>query len=213
MVWPLTWVVIAGTLPGVIAGGFIRLEVAARPRALQGLRGLRAALHRGAPVLGPCSSSAGRPASAEQRARAPCWRVSPAAFTVEACTLSWRRLCFTFAGQDYACSTPGIFGLSLAVGMVGGVYGIGGGAIVAPFFVAVFGLPVHAVAGAALMGTFVTSVVGVAFYQAIAPWYAGQLAVAPDWLLGAALRPGRGGGHVLRGAPAKALRQAGVASS
>ena len=38
----------------------------------------------------------------------------------------------------------------------------GGGAIMAPIFVAVFGLPVHAVAGAALMGTFVTSVVGVA---------------------------------------------------
>ena len=33
------------------------------------------------------------------------------------------------------------------------------------------------------MGTFVTSVVGVVFYQLIAPWYAGQ-AVAPDWLLG-----------------------------
>jgi len=39
------------------------------------------------------------------------------------------------------------------------------------------------VAGAALMGTFVTSVAGVAFYQAIAPFYP-DMAVAPDWLLG-----------------------------
>ena len=54
----------------------------------------------------------------------------------------------------------------------------------APFFVAVYRLPVHTVAGAALMGTFVTSVVGVLFYQLAAPWYPDQ-AVSPDWLLGA----------------------------
>ena len=40
--------------------------------------------------------------------------------------------------------------------------GIGGGAIMAPFFVSVFGLPVYTVAGAALMGTLITSVAGVA---------------------------------------------------
>ena len=38
-------------------------------------------------------------------------------------------------------------------------------------------------AGAALMGTFVTSVAGVAFYQLIAPFYP-DMSVAPDWLLG-----------------------------
>ncbi len=53
----------------------------------------------------------------------------------------------------------------------------------APFFVAFYGLPVYTVAGAALLGTFVTSVVGVGFYQAIAPFYP-HLAVAPDWPLG-----------------------------
>jgi uncharacterized membrane protein YfcA len=52
-----------------------------------------------------------------------------------------------------------------------------------PFFVTFFGLPVYTVAGAALMGTFVTSVAGVAFYQAIAPFYS-NMSVAPDWLLG-----------------------------
>jgi len=44
------------------------------------------------------------------------------------------------------------------VGIVGGVYGIGGGSIIAPFFVSFCGLPVYTVAGAALMGTFVTSI-------------------------------------------------------
>jgi len=73
--------------------------------------------------------------------------------------------------------------LSFIVGIIGGVYGIGGGAIIAPFFVSFFRLPVYTVAGAALMGTFVTSVAGVLFYQLIAPFYPG-MAVAPDWALG-----------------------------
>ena len=78
---------------------------------------------------------------------------------------------------------PLIFTLSLAVGMVGGTYGIGGGSIIAPFFVSFCGLPVSTVAGPALMGTFVTSVAGVGFYQALAPFYPG-MSVAPDWILG-----------------------------
>ena len=77
----------------------------------------------------------------------------------------------------------GIMLLSFIVGIIGGVYGIGGGAIIAPFFVSFFGLPVYTVAGAALMGTFVTSVAGVTFYHLIAPFYP-NMAVAPDWALG-----------------------------
>jgi uncharacterized membrane protein YfcA len=49
--------------------------------------------------------------------------------------------------------------------------------------VAFLGLPVYTVAGAALMGTFITSVAGVSFYQAISPFNP-DLTVAPDWPLG-----------------------------
>jgi uncharacterized membrane protein YfcA len=94
-----------------------------------------------------------------------------------------KRLGYTFYGEAFDVSFWGIFTLSLVVGVIGGIYGIGGGSIIAPFFVAIFGLPVYTVAGAALMGTFVTSVAGVAFYQAIAPLYP-EMSVAPDWLLG-----------------------------
>ena len=69
------------------------------------------------------------------------------------------------------------------VGTAGGIYGIGGGSIVAPFFVAIVGLPVYTVAGAALVGTFITSVVGVIFYQFLAQFYP-DISVAPDWGLG-----------------------------
>ena len=42
--------------------------------------------------------------------------------------------------------------------------------------------PVYAVAGAALMGTFVTSIAGDIIYQVLAPFYSG-MSVAPDWYL------------------------------
>jgi len=71
----------------------------------------------------------------------------------------------------YDASTVGLFVLSLIVGVIGGTYGIGGGAIIAPFLVAMFHLPVHSVAGAALLGTFITSVAGVAIYTLISPFY------------------------------------------
>lgn len=75
-----------------------------------------------------------------------------------------------------------IFMISLVIGVIGGAYGIGGGTLMAPVLVAVFGLALHRIAGAALFGTFVTSLVGVALYQWL-PSPDGTPA-KPDWPLG-----------------------------
>ncbi len=75
-----------------------------------------------------------------------------------------------------------ILAIALVVGVVGGAYGIGGGSLLAPLLVAVFALPVHGVAGAALFGTLVTSVAGVAIYQFL-PAPPG-IDARPDWALG-----------------------------
>lgn len=103
------------------------------------------------------------------------------------CTTKWSLSCteYEFFGECFRFHTTGLFALALVVGLIGGIYGIGGGAIIAPFIVSVFGLPVHTVAGAALMGTCVTSVGGVIFYEFFGPLVAlpGQT-VRPDWLLG-----------------------------
>jgi uncharacterized membrane protein YfcA len=74
--------------------------------------------------------------------------------------------------------------LAVAVGLVGGIYGIGGGAIVAPFLVAVLHMPVCAAAGAALLTTFVTSAAGVGAFELIAQ-LGHDIPVRPDWALGA----------------------------
>jgi hypothetical protein len=58
----------------------------------------------------------------------------------------------------------------------------GGGAIIAPFCVAVLHLPVYTAAGTALFGIFLTSVVGVIFYSILTS--AGGISTSPDRALG-----------------------------
>ena len=92
------------------------------------------------------------------------------------------RTVYEFYGERFSFNTSALFVLSLVVGLVGGTYGIGGGAIMAPFILTFFRLPIHTIAGATLMATCVTSVIGVVFYSLMAPY--SELAVAPDWPLG-----------------------------
>ena len=106
----------------------------------------------------------------------------PAEAVIKTVSFSLARVEYDFWGERFSFSTPGMFCLAFIVGIIGGTYGIGGGAIIAPFCVAVFRLPVYTVAGAALMGTFLTSIAGVFFYSVV-PLKAG-LSTAPDWQLG-----------------------------
>ncbi|MFD5626908.1 sulfite exporter TauE/SafE family protein [Streptomyces sp. NPDC127072] len=74
-----------------------------------------------------------------------------------------------------------VTGLALAVGIVGGIYGIGGGSVLGPLLVG-RGIPVAEVAPAALASTFATSVVGASTYALLSLNQSGS--IAPDWLLG-----------------------------
>ncbi len=193
MVWPLVWSVVLGTLPGVLIGAFVRVTSLRDPRNFKlfaaavilyiGIKMIRDLLKKSvgnsAAPAGPLNATFGNPAA-----------------TVSITHRNLRRFGFTFQGESYDVSVVGIFILCFIVGIVGGIYGIGGGAIIAPFLVTFFGLPVYTVAGAALMGTFVTSVAGVAFYSALAPFYP-QVSVAPDWLLGILFGVGGMGGMYL----------------
>lgn len=196
MVWPLVWSVVLGTLPGVLIGAFVRVTTLRDPRNFKlfaaavilyiGIKMIRDLLKKSAAAPGQAAAPAG-PLSATFG--------NPAA-TVNITHRNLRRFGYTFQGESYDVSVVGIFILCFIVGIVGGIYGIGGGAIIAPFLVTFFGLPVYTVAGAALMGTFVTSVAGVAFYSALAPFYP-QVSVAPDWILGILFGVGGMGGMYL----------------
>jgi hypothetical protein len=212
MVWPLAWVVVAATLPGVLIGAVIRVRVLPDPRSFKlfaagvllyiGVR--MAADLLGRSRRGVAARSAEERfqqlASARRRLAEEGGELLPA---VRVTRVSPARIEYEFYGESFAFPTLGIFALAFAVGIAGGIYGIGGGAIMAPFFVSVFGLPVYTVAGAALLGTLVTSVAGVAFYS----W----LGVGPDWLLGLLFGLGGAAGmycgaRVQKHVPARAIK-------
>ncbi|MFJ6438394.1 TSUP family transporter [Streptomyces sp. NPDC091416] len=147
---PLTRLLIAGTLPGVVLGALIRVFAVPGPRVFRLLIAallLPLGLWLGLRAVRPASARATRPPSPR------------------------------------ATRT-----LALLVGLVGGVYGIGGGSLLGPILVG-RGTPVATVAPAALAATFVTSIVGATTYALLALTATGD--VAPDWLLG--LSCGAGG--------------------
>ena len=142
----LTWVLLAGTLPGVIAGSIIRVYLLPGPVVFDLV--VAAVL---IPLGGWLALTHAAPASTARRARLP--RV-----------------------------VVGI--IAAAAGCVGGIYGIGGGSILAPILIA-DGQPTSQVAPAALSSTFATSLAGVVTFSILSVHHHGS--IAPNWPTGIAL--------------------------
>lgn len=167
----LSRLLVAGTLPGVIAGAVIRVYLVPGVRPFRIIAGL-VLLPLGASVLARRSSE-GDSDRAERS-------MTPRRITV-------------IAG---------------AVGVVAGIYGIGGGSLMGPVLVS-SGFTVAVVAPAALASTFITSVVGAITYAVLGTLESG--AIAPDWPVGFAcglggLVGGYIGAHLQPRLPERALR-------
>jgi hypothetical protein len=144
----LALVLIAGTLPGVIAGSVIRVKLLPGSRVFDVLV---------AAVLIPLGIwlVLSRPARPDVPHR-PAWMIP----------------------------VPVLVILAVAVGCVGGIYGLGGGALLAPVLIG-SGRKPSEVAPAALASTFVTSVGGVITFTILSLHQ--HIPVAPDWPTGIAL--------------------------
>jgi len=196
MAWPLAWVIIIGTLPGIFIGAVLRIRYLPDPKNFKffagcvllyiGLRLVYAMIRKS--DLNTQKTDAVEKkfyAAKNKKTTAPENDATPVS-SVRTIKFSLTRYSYSFYGEVFAFNTITLFLLAFAVGIVGGTYGIGGGAIIAPFLVTFFNLPVYTIAGAALLATFVTSVAGVVFYTGVAPFFAYTgLAIAPDWTLGA----------------------------
>ena len=170
MVWPLALLITIGTLPGVLIGYYLRVRFFPDPRVFKLFVGI-VLLYVGFRLLKSIGKK--KQVSAVQAGKA---------FVVSKISWNLRMMEFTFSGDKISFSVPLLLGLTFIVGIIGGIYGIGGGAIIAPFCVSILHIPVFTIAGPAMFGTFMTSIAGVFFYSTIAI-NNGQTA-PPDWLLG-----------------------------
>jgi uncharacterized membrane protein YfcA len=166
---PLAWLLIAGTLPGVVAGSVIRVELLPSPQVFDLVV---------AAVLLPLGSwlALTRPEGVPGPADVP----GPAGAAPVAHPGRMPR-------RAVRIPRPVLILLAAAVGCVGGIYGIGGGSILAPVLIGTGRRPSE-VAPAALASTFVTSVAGVVTFTVLSWQQRGP--VAPDWPTGIALGAG-----------------------
>ena len=168
--WPLALIIVAGIIPGVLIGYNIRIRFLPDPKSFKFFVGL-VLLFVTFKLLKDGWTQKTRKqeesCSIEDR--------------VDNVSLSIKKTHFDFKSVTHTFSTYAMLGLAFVVGIVGGVYGIGGGSIIVPFLITFFNLPVYTIAGAVLLGTFTSSVAGVAFYSLIP--INGTVA-PPDWILG-----------------------------
>lgn len=195
MAWTLSWTIAAGTVPGVLAGYYIRVLYLPDPKTFKlfvgtvliyiGYRLLRTKGNktRTGEEL-PDIEKKFRESIRAQRDRQTggLFAGLPPSAVVRTISVSITKTEYEFWGERFSFNTLMLFGFSLCIGIIGGIYGIGGGAIIAPFCVTFFHLPVYTIAGATLMGTLITSISGIIFYSA--GHLSGEVSASPDWLLG-----------------------------
>jgi uncharacterized protein len=161
MMWPLVWMISAGTIPGVFVGAILRIRYFSDLAMFKTFVGT-VLLYLGVRMLRATISSTFQRRT-EPRVDEYLSRTSETPHTLN----PTRPRQAKHAPSRYFALRK-TFLLSLAVGVIGGIYGVGGAAIIAPFLVAILGLSITEIAGAAFMSTLITSVAGIAAFEMLA---------------------------------------------
>ncbi len=170
MAWPLAACMVFGTFPGVLIGYIIRVKYLPDPKNFKFFVGLVLLYIGYRLILSIKKGTTRRPTTSAKD-----FRITDVRFSLT-------RMSFRFMEEEVSFNFLAVFLLSLLVGVVGGIYGIGGGSIIAPLLVSVFNIPVYVVSGAVLLGTFMTSISGLIFYSLLP--LKGGVTAPPDWALG-----------------------------
>jgi uncharacterized membrane protein YfcA len=198
VLWPLAGLLASATLPGILAGVYIRV------RYLPDLPRFR-------PFVGSVLLLLGLVVAVRAWVRRSDGSAGTGAAELRVIETTWRRLRYRFGEDTHSLGLPVTWLFSLAVGVIGGAYGVGGGVFTSAYLVGACGLPVHTTAGATLIATFAASLTGVAGFL-LAAWGGGAGAppLAPDWSLAMAmglggLVGGRAGAGVQRLLPSRMI--------
>ncbi|MCX7612761.1 MAG: sulfite exporter TauE/SafE family protein [Caldimicrobium sp.] len=159
--YPLTILITLGTLPGVILGYFLRIslfESLKNFKLLVGLVLLVIGVKLLLDLIFPRKQAGFSPEP------------------IKTIKIDLLHLKFEYDKQLYTINNIALVLTALIIGVIGGIYGIGGGALMAPILLAFFRIPPYVFAGATLFGTFLTSLLGVIIFVVGG--------IGPDFFLG-----------------------------
>lgn len=166
--WPLALVITAGGAPGTFAGAWLRTHWLAEQAAFEPFAAVILAYLAWRMLVDVRHGQV--PVTATGSVRMTAW--------------TGGRIRFRHGDAEHAFGLPSMLLFSFMAGLIGTAYGIGGGSFMAPLCLAVYRLPLYAIAGATLTATFLTSAIALAAYSVL-PTTTGA-AVRPDWALGLA---------------------------
>ena len=136
-VWPVAILIVVGIIPGVLIGYFLRITYLPDPKTFKFFVGcvlLLIAIKLFKEALNDKGATSQNSCSITDR--------------VEKASIEMKTTHFNFKGVTYSFGTAGLLGLALSVGIIGGVYGIGGGSIIAPFLITTASISFIHLAGA-----------------------------------------------------------------
>ncbi len=148
--WPLALIISSGSLPGILIGYFLRVKFLSDPERFKPFAAL---------VLLYLAYRLGKDLLQDISLDLPDKKA-----LIKTRLLSLKRVSFEFDHILYSYDPRHVFLVAFLVGTAGGAYGIGGGAVLAPYCLTVLRLPVYTVAGASLFGTFISSAAGAIIY-------------------------------------------------
>ncbi|MEM4702603.1 MAG: sulfite exporter TauE/SafE family protein, partial [Archaeoglobaceae archaeon] len=148
MAWPIASITILATLPGVFIGAHLRVTYFLDPKVFKLFVGL-VLLYLGIRVLFSAIKPNPKIAELERKfkervevmKRERIKKIAagiPVNATVKTRKIGFSRIEYEFWGEVFSFNPVTIFAISFIIGIIGGIYGIGGGAILAPILASIF---------------------------------------------------------------------------
>jgi uncharacterized membrane protein YfcA len=104
-------------------------------------------------------------------------------FRVRTLERSYRKITISFLGENKTINVPAMLFLGFFVGAISSTLGIGGGFMLVPILMTVFGLPMYVLVAASFPFVTVLSLIGLLSYILVLPALSGSYAT-PDWAFG-----------------------------
>lgn len=107
----------------------------------------------------------------------------PSDFKITTTARSWRQINISYLGEEQSFNVPMMVCIGFFVGVIASALGVGGGFMLVPILVTLFGLPMYVLVAATIPFVIVLSVAGLLSYAVTMPLLTG-VSTQPDWGFG-----------------------------